>query len=331
MTLRCGKITIEISIHITFLLIAVLSRVRVTSSSQKLVMLAMLSYAITLFLLLVNIDRNGGDIRAYEIGFSSSSHSIYFLREFLFWLPFRYIYNLWNNLEYTLFIMDVLCIFLVSLSSMSSEKFRGFTAIYIASFPALFFHENILRQGLASAFLIYMIARFINSEGKKNNYISVLLVAVHNFTIIFLPFLFIHRARNFFLKVIFAVLFAALISVAASSRNSIQSGLPLDRIFHAYFIMLLFLIVMLRNGKGKNHNDFALKLFLFFAVMLGFVIGDSQYERFSYTALLITQLFLMSLADFKYSLNRHLLIYGNMSVLLLPKFLATSSIRLIAQ
>ena len=316
--------------HVSFIIIAFITCVRSSTFYQKLISKVLILYAIMAFLILVNIDRNGGDIRAYEFGFNSASNSIYFIREFLFWYPIRFVHNIFKNLEVTLFIFDIVCISVICISSLLSEKLRGFTAIYIASFPALFFHENVLRQGLATSFLILFLVILIKKRRFANYLIYPFLIFIHNFTILFLPFLYNRGSRNVSLKILFLIIFTVLVYFGASTRNSITSGLPLDKVFHVYFILLLLAVFLLRRKKLSNNVDFLLVLVLLFSVMLGFALVDSQYERFSYTVLLIIQVLLMSLDGFKYKLNYKIMVYGNTLVLLLPKFISASSLRLIA-
>lgn len=315
--------------HIFLVILFILVSLNRTGAYHRITNTFMITFGVFLFLFFVNFSRSGGDIHAYQTGFSGNMYPIYILRELIFWETGRSLYRLFGSYDFTFFIFDCLMLFFILLSSRIVQDKSGFILLYICSYPALFFHENTIRQGIATCFIIFLFAIFITK--RRNTLLGILSTAsvfIHNFSATYIPFLLIriNFIRKFFAFILF--LSICIFFVGASTRNSIKSGLPLDIVFHLYFIGLMVISLFINLHRKRDYHSFITFRLILFMVVVGFIIGDSQYERLSFSILLILQFLIVTNTSIKRKTNHRLLNTFNAGVLIFPKFIAGSTLNL---
>jgi hypothetical protein len=227
-------------------------------------------YIPSVFFFMVIVRLNGfdfggyqKDILTYSLEMKSTSFSLYYLREFIFWIGLRLLYTLTDSELFTFLILDVGWIyFLIKVSKLipSKQLGKGVIIIMSTSFPFLFGYENIYRQFYATIILLYAYS-LINKNNNKVFWLFIVSIFIHNLALFTLPIFLIRKCYKFKLQ---------------------------DRFLISFFLSLIILLTLpfLLNLKGIDSTKIDLSflyLFLFLGVFCFAVMKfkDNLYKLYN--------------------------------------------------
>ncbi len=161
----------------------------------------------------------------------------YFLREFLFWFPAKYNYEIINNPPYVYIIYDIVLILTLSVFFNKDKKY--ILAFYWLIFPSVLGVGNIYRQFIIASILVYIILC------KPRLFVALLLISIslfiHNMTIIFTPLILM---RYGYIKISLSALTAMIFGLifVDNYKSAVVSGTYMTIVYlAALFTLLAFL------------------------------------------------------------------------------------------
>ena len=208
-------------------------------------------YIPSVFLFMVIVRLNGfefggyqKDILTYSLEMKSTSFSVYYLREFIFWIGLRLMYSLTDSGFFTFLILDVGWIyFLIKVSKLipSKQLGKGVIIILSTSFPFLFGYENIYRQFYATILLLYAYS-LINKNNNKVFWLFIASIFIHNLALFTLPIFFIRKCYKFKLQDRFLISsFLSLIILVSLPFLLNLKGIDPTKIDLSFLYLFLFL------------------------------------------------------------------------------------------
>lgn len=285
--------TPELAFYFLILIIGVYACV--TQINDSLYNVASLS----LFMCFSLIVRNAGfdaDIGNYAEYMKVKSFSIYYMKEALYWLGSRFIYEV-SGSEYLVFVVYDFLFFTLLLfvrSILGLPKY--FPYLVVLFFPSVMGMQNVFRQFIASGFLLLFFAQTIASKKVLLRILTFLLAGLsHNVAFLFLPVLFL-KSGSRKLSLLFlasSISILALLPIAAGSKsNSVTGEVP------AYMFVVLFSLIILGylaifNFKFKNKPPIFTQFlyFLFYCYVLiiegAVVLGAAQSKRLGMISLVL--------------------------------------------
>lgn len=226
----------------------------------------------------------------------------YWQREFIFWLPFHWVHEIANNVYITLFVFDIVLLFVLTifLYKTKADKAHIFLAILLLSFPFFLCFQNIYRQGFAMAFLI--AAYVIRDESKlKSDILFLVAVFSHNYIAIFYPILlcrgFYFLNPDYSLKlgllsmlVMILMLIGMRYGDSGLLRGGKETGLDLSIAYIALFILLAIYFKFFSDNYNKILISSPSTIFAVMMLVSFYIAGieSSIIERLGMTFLVIT-------------------------------------------
>lgn len=245
------------------------------------------------------VVRNAGfdaDIGNYAEYLKIDSFSIYYIKESVYWLGSRLIFDVIGSELIVFVIYDLLFFILLLLARDKLELPKYFPYLVVLFFPSVMGMQNVFRQFIACGFLLILFVQIINQNKKSSSIIIFLLAGFsHNAAFLFLPILFLkpksRKISQLFLVASISILI--ILPVAAGSKsNSVTGEVP------AYMFAVLFTLIILGylaifNFNFKNRPPIFTQFlyFLFFCYVLmiegAVVLGAAQSKRLGMLALVL--------------------------------------------
>ncbi len=241
--------------------------------------------SVLLFMVVVRLNgfEFGGyqkDILTYSLEMKSTSLSLYYLREFIFWIGLRGLYSLTDSSLVTFFILDLGWIYYLIKASKfmpSKQLGKGVIIILTTSFPFLFGYENIYRQFYATIVLLYAYSLI----GKNNNkvfWLFIVSIFIHNLALFALPIFFIRKCYKFKLQDRFTIssslslIIIACLPFLLHLKGIDPTKIDLSLLYLFLFLGIFFFSVMkFRENLYKLYNTVP-SLFPVVILMTGFIL-----------------------------------------------------------
>jgi hypothetical protein len=220
------------------------------------------------------------DILTYAIEMHAISFDIYYLREFIFWLPLKIIYMLTNSEFITLLILDIAWMYFLfkAVSQESLKKLgKGIIVVLATSFPFFFGYENIYRQFYASIILLWSYS-LIDKNSSKAVKLFFISFFIHNLVLFLLPIFLVKKCLSFNMKdritisSVASVLFVLILPFIANFKDADPTKVDMSMAYMILFLgSLLFFILKFKDNVYKIINEIPSLLFSTI-LMIGYVV-----------------------------------------------------------
>ncbi len=203
------------------------------------------------------------------------SSSFYYIKEPLYWLGSAYIYNyITHSVELTLLVYDALCILLIIQACKNFKLPVFFVFLYYSCFPSFLGYENVLRQFIASCFVVYALSVLyvMKPKIKRLFLLTILPFLTHNVTILFAPIIFFRKKAIWIISLLF--IFILMYFFASQKSASFSDGRNLTFIYVVFLSGVAFYLYL------ANFKDFATFL-LIASIVLFAMFPDGRFERFA--------------------------------------------------
>ena len=243
------------------------------------------------------------DINTYANLMSSSSLSIYYLKEPVVWLGQRYVFGLTQDAFTVFVIYDVILGVLLykALINFNVPQYVFFSILVF--FPFVLGMQNVYRQWVASILFLYSFSFIWNERVyfKAYSFFALSFLA-HNVAAVFLPLLLVRKRKAFgklFWLLSFVVPFIG-IYLGAATKSSSDTGFDLSA---AYLILLFFficLVLLLDKGVFRIIRNFEYRLLLSLFVLstsATLLLSSTGGERVSMFSLMIAYPILANLFE----------------------------------
>lgn len=219
----------------------------------------------------------------------STSHSLYFLREPIFWYPLRILTFIFGDFLAFL-VIDLFCFLLIykTFQKFHLPQFSFFS--FLSFFPVLLGFQNMYRQHIAILVFLLVLSYLSDRTDRKLKtwFYWIFSSLIHNSSAIF-GFLILSRKRFFFGRSVYVISLLLIPIVFILFKNS-KSGREIGSDFSFIYSLLLLTIIILFLGLDK----FKIRKphFFFYTVLLSFcflsfnsflILESSASERISYS------------------------------------------------
>lgn len=278
----------------SYLLILLLSLLYLMSNKAPVLIFKMLLFPLSLFYVIsIRISGFDGDITIYAKALSSESFSLYYLKEYLYWLGSRYIYTIINNEVLSFIIIDLLIVSILfnSLKLFSAPKYSYFLILII--FPVIFGFQNTYRQLIGSSLLLLGLS--FSYANQKGAFLSGIFAAsAHNPAALLLPFSLGLFRQSFLFMIVSSIIIGGALKFLSKFESSSTSGGNFSLILSIAILIITMLLIRLsmRNHKLERFIGLfiALTILSFFS---SFTLATSTSERISFYVLTILFPFLV--------------------------------------
>ncbi|RIH70361.1 hypothetical protein BJG01_08310 [Vibrio splendidus] len=251
------------------------------------------------------------DMVVYELSMVSESLNIYYLKEPVFWVFSRFLYDLFGKSQYVFIFYDVVSFVLLA-SYIKKSNLPIYTLLlFLCFFPSMMGMQNVYRQYLASIFLLCGFLSSINRESNSKQMLLFIIAGLtHNVAFVFFPLKFIfsnsqyvERKTLFFLCCASVII---LLPLALSTKSSNDTG---DIPIAAYLILqLIILIFFIFANKGKMLGQwigyFYIQVFFFVLTLTSsFLVGSAQSKRIGMICLMISLLPMIKVIENRFKGN----------------------------
>lgn len=298
-------------------------------------------FSIAIFTVYSFVVRDAGfdaDVGNYKEYLEIKSFSIYYLKEPVYWLGSRFIYEYTNSALLVFMLYDFLFFMLLLVATNKLGLPKYFPYAVIVFFPSVLGMQNVLRQFIASGFLLLFLSYVMTGAGYRKKFLALLLaILTHNVSALFFPLIFIkpHTRKLSAFFVLSALAILVLLPFAAGTKSHSTTGELSPYLYLVILLMLTLLyLFVLKLRVSLFSPQFTgylwIMLYTFVLVLLAmFVTGEAQAKRLGMISMLLTLVPLMKVIDLRFKnkllvrvvfllvLAAPTLIFGNARILLL--------------
>lgn len=292
------------------------------------------SLTLSLFIIYSCITRYSGfdiDMNTYSEALKAGVFSIYYLREPVYWVFSRYIYDFTNSAEITFIVYDIMSFILILNARKNMGLPQYFPYLFILFFPSVMGLNNVFRQYLSYSVFIYFISiLFIDSGFFKRSFWMIIAVLTHNVSALFSPifFLFNKKKQVSFKSVGLGLLVIIVLPIALGTKSSSDTG---NLGVGVYLFVLFALFIFYCMSYKSKLNFYAAKFFYFFIFLISLtsisaiLMGSAQSKRVGMYALIICLIPLVKAIEENYHQKKlvRVIIYVT---LILPTLIFSSSL-----
>lgn len=260
---------------------------------------------------------------------------LYYLREGLFWFPFKIISSLIPP-PYSLLVFDYIILFLFYQNFRILKLPIYFLIPITIFFPFFLGFENIYRSLFAAVVFTFILLRFYNQGFLIKLLLSLIPILIHNSSIIFLPLLFFSNTKSNSLLKITSLFIAGLSSFFFiyyfqnyTEYSDVQLTIGADYSLYYVFLILLITLFFLLSQTLFNYE----RPILSFGIYCLIVSYNSTYlpsvlsERISLFGLMIvTPFILVVISNIKHLPSRILSYFIVSFMLALPTLFNPSTL-----
>jgi hypothetical protein len=250
-----------------------------------------------LFSLVVRLSGFDADMGNYEMYLEIKSLSIYYLKEPVYWLGSRYLFELTDSALIVFLLYDSLFIMILLFSCNKLSLPKYFPFAFFLFFPTVLGMQNVFRQFIASGFLLLLLSLvFTGAKYKYRFFVLMLATLTHNVSLLFTPLAFINnkkRGVNLFF-VISCVGIFLLLPIAAGTKSDSDTGdLPPLLYLVVYFVVVTVYLIIVKfdfsQYEIKYKQYFNMMLYFILLILLSvFVLGGAQSKRVGMLSLLLS-------------------------------------------
>jgi hypothetical protein len=249
------------------------------------------------FSLVVRLSGFDADMGNYEMYLKIKTLSIYYLKEPIYWLGSRYLFELTDSAFFVFIFYDCLFIILLLLSCYKLNLPRYFPFAFFLFFPTVLGMQNVFRQYIASGFLLLLLSMVFTDVKYRYRFLVLLLATLtHNVSLLFTPLVFINQKRKninlLFLASCFGIFL--LLPIAAGSKSDSDTG---DLPPYLYLIVYILVITVYLSVIKFDFNKYSVKYrqyfymmsYFFCLILLSiFILGGAQSKRVGMLSLLLS-------------------------------------------
>lgn len=221
----------------------------------------------------------------------SSYMNLYYLREPIYWLFSKYLYNFTGDTRVVLILIDVLFFLIILIAFYKKKVQTYFVFLFFCFFVSVLGFQNVYRQFLATIVLVATLFLVNSSTIKKGFYIFISTL-IHNVSILFFPLIFVDGNKKNYLKLLFfgSGVFSFTYLLSGSKSNSETGEVP--PFIYFVFISILFLFHFILNKMKFKGED--LRYFYFYSYSLAlmllcsFLLGSAQLKRVGMICLILS-------------------------------------------
>ncbi|MFJ1472958.1 hypothetical protein ACILE9_01670 [Capnocytophaga cynodegmi] len=257
--------------------------------------------------------------------------NLYFLREFVFWIPFMLLGKLIQNEILVFLIIDIIVLYYF-IKTVQNFKLPLHTFfLLLCFFPNMMGYENVYRQYISIIFVLYAISLAgINKTLYKSLIYLMIAGFCHNLAFLFVPIILFLKNK---IKLGFAVSLLIYLSlpIVASSKSEGETG-DVPAYFFVGTIFVLGIIYLTINLLKPNKIGFYILLFItFLSIESLLILTGVASKRIVMSILNVIVIFtLKSLQESKYDLKSYYLILIVLNLfMLLPSYLSKSSLQML--
>ncbi|MFG6139546.1 EpsG family protein [Halomonas sp. B23F22_10] len=290
-----------------------------------------------LFLSYSAVTRYSGfdiDINVYAEALKFDTFSIYYIKEPVYWLLSRYVYDFTGSPELTFICFDAVSFVLVLMARKNMDLPQYFPYLFLLFFPSVMGINNVYRQYLSCSIFIYFASLlFVDSSFFRRLFFLSLSFLTHNAAALFAPLIFsLNDKRNvgglFFYSCLSILL---LLPFALGTKSESDTGVLSAWAY--LFVVIIFLLFYAFSYGAKFNNlsagFFCYFLFLVFLIFFSAVLmGSAQSKRVGMYALMICLVPVVIAIEENYKqrfLSRSIVYV----VLILPVFVFSSSLEML--
>lgn len=276
------------------------------------------------------------------------SSPVYYLREYFYWGSSGFIFSLIQDEVTTFWVIDMIWMSMLFYAVGNGKQSRHIP-LYVAPFLMVFFpvlmgYENVYRQLIACALVLYAFF------GVRNLFLSgiigVLALLTHNAAIVYMPLLYLFAVSgnmtapriSAFNKGVFMMLYVVMLGgVYYSSlgdsqlaKSSSSTGASLTYAYLLVFIAMTALALILNNFNltrfFKGNISLVYSVFTYMAFIP--VLGGAQAERIGMMLLILTVPLFAANLDKSFSTQNEKILTRMLFVILgiAPTFLFSSAL-----
>ena len=249
------------------------------------------------------------DMANYNEFLQIKSFSIYYIKEPVYWLGSRVIFELTESTQFVFMFYDIIfiCLLLFVRSALNLPKY--FPYLVLLFFPTVLGMQNVFRQFIASGFILLLLYQVISSK-KLPFKICTLIVAglSHNVAILFIPMIFInakkHKLNKLFVLSGLGILL--LLPLVIGSKSSSDTGDLPPYLYVVIFSMLIFMYILIFKFKfSTNKPIYTQFLYLFFylfslLLLAMFFMGGAQSKRIGMLSFFISLIPLVLSIEYRF-------------------------------
>lgn len=228
------------------------------------------------------------DIITYASRMGIRSTDIYYLREPVVWFGHRIAFNAIGS-QVAVFVLSDLVVITITAAALKRLRAPQYAFLAVlAFFPFVLGQQNVYRQWVASAFLLYALA---SSREHKWQMWGALVLAVlsHNAAVLFVaPIVAYGRGKwRIPLLILGAIATPAAILFGSDVKSEAETGLPLEWVYLAIIASACFFLAMLRRGRLNDDARREMTALVFMVYVAGvscLVLPSAGAERISLMA-----------------------------------------------
>lgn len=290
-----------------------------------------------LFTLYSIITRYSGfdiDMNTYAYSLEIDSLSLYYLKEPVYWISSRYVYDITNSPELTFIFYDLIS-FLFILKLRSNFKLpQYFPYLLILFFPFIMGFNNVYRQYLSYCFFLYFFSLNFIAINLINKWFFLLVaIFTHNMAALFAPLAFIVNKKNrlSYKAILSGIAVFALLPFALGTKSESDSGEVNAGVYLIFLLMIFLFYLVSYRFKLKDLDKKLFYIFIYNIPLLSLSIllmGSAQSKRVGMFCLVISIIPLVKAIEenYKQKIALRILVFIG---LILPTLIFPSSLNML--
>jgi hypothetical protein len=269
------------------------------------------------------------DMIIYASAIESDSYSIYYLKEPVYWLSSRILFDLYDSPELVFITFDLFILFICySAFNRLRLPFYAFL-LFVVFFPTLMGMQNIYRQFIATGFLISSFSFAYVGEKRKSIFVFLLAGFTQNVAFMFLPVIIsLFGKRYKILSISSALVIFILLPLAAMTKSSSSSnGVGIELYLFFVTILSFFHYLSLPRKFTEGISEFSKSIVFMFILtfVCAIFLGEAQSKRVAMMTLIFLLIPSIMAIESRYD-KKYILVTSFILLACLPTFLSSSTL-----
>lgn len=221
----------------------------------------------------------------------SSYVNLYYLREPVYWLLSKYLYDLIGDTRVVLVLIDVIFFTIILIAFYKKNIQTYFIFLFFCFFVSILGFQNVYRQYLATIFIVLTLF-LVDVKFMKKSFLILFATLIHNVSILFFPLIFINEKKRNYVKLFFfgGGVFSFTYLLSGSKSNSDTGDVP--PFIYLIFMSILFLFHIVINKMKFRGKDLVYFYFYLYSLALmflcSFLLGSAQLKRVGMICLILS-------------------------------------------
>jgi hypothetical protein len=274
------------------------------------------------------------DMETYADALTSTSLSLYYLKEPVYWISSRYVFELLGSKEGVFVFFDSVTFLMLLYVRRQWGLPKYFPYLWLCFFPSVMGMQNVYRQYISYHFLLLLVYYCAFSKGVfLRSFVGLLAGFTHNVAFLFAPLLFYFnlKSRVSMRFVSLSLLVLLALPLALSFKSSSSTGVLGAEfyLFVMFFLMMFYLFLNSYVLNGEFAKYFYMQVYFFILTSSSIILmGSAQSKRVGMFCLLISLVPMVVAIDAKCK-NKRLMRMVFLLVAVSPTFLFYSSFSLL--